>query len=185
MSATATTEPRRRLSLVPRTRRSRVAVGVALLLAVPLTAWAVYLYLLGITGTLDARALKIEWQGTPVVSAEDGLTCSAAAVSTNNLSVTAAGYPGGSCTVTADTYADSTSAEGARVVGVTATAPTGWSLELDPASCGSQLTKGGTAVPVSFSVVSAESGGLADGSLSAAGLQLVPESQWDPALCTP
>jgi hypothetical protein len=103
-----------------------------------------------------------------------GTTCSASVSGSgagNALSVGVAGYPGDTCTITAQMKVDGS--ESAKVTGINLTnLPTGWTAEVDPATCGKTISS--TVGLVTFKITVGPSGST---SSLGGGLSLSPVSQ--------
>lgn len=197
MSASTTTttapdRPRRRLHLIPRTRKGRIGAAVALLVAIPAVAWALYLLTLPIVGNVSGSEAFVRWRDSTAITLEDGLSCSNS-IDTSGpapypLTLTASGYPGGLCEVTASVEGSESaggpqSSEPLRAVGVTFDGPAGWDLALAAGECGATIQPS-TPSPVVLNLTSDPTGPLGSGPITAT-LDVVPDSQFDTALCTP
>lgn len=183
----ATGRPRRRLHLIPRTRKGRVTAAVLLLLGVPALAYAVYLFLLGITGSVSSTSVDYYWNSAGSASAVPSYaTCTAVLNDPDDLGVTATGlYPGDSCQLNPTVGAGTGSTDGV-VTGVANPAgmPDGWTIDLAPAQCGKSITESGSTTVSLLVALDPSAPAGSGGALPAGvGLEIVPADQYTPALC--
>lgn len=158
-------------------RKTIVVVVAGALALVAGVAFALYLLTAKVTGTAQTNSLSTTWTSgvAPSGVGSTGTTCTAAInggiVAGNNLGIGIAGYPGDTCTITAQMKVDGS--ENAKITGINLTnLPTGWTAELDPASCGQSI--GSTPSTVKFKITVGPSGQT---SSLGGGLSLSPVSQ--------
>ncbi len=158
-------------------RKTLVGVGVLALTLIGGVAFALYLLTAKINGTAQTNSLSTTWTSgvAPSGVGSSGTTCTASIsggiVPGNALSIGVAGYPGDTCTVTAQMKVDGS--ESAKITGVNLTnLPTGWTAEVDPATCGKTI--GSAPASVTFKITVGPSGST---SSLGGGLSLGPVSQ--------
>jgi hypothetical protein len=171
-----------------RGRRSSV-VAVVLLVILAVVAVALALFRAPIGGSVDSSDTGLRWNTAGATSAAgDGADCglTIASASLANLTMDNA-YAGATCTFTGIVQAKAGADESVVLVGLTlAPLPAGWTAELDPEYCGDVVSDGPGAV-VGFTVTMTETAAVGSGSTldaQASGVEAVPESQYDTALCS-
>jgi hypothetical protein len=172
-----------------RGRRAAV-VAVVLLVVAAVVAVALVLFRAPIGGSVDSASSGLEWTSNgganfPTV-VENGAACTVEVSSETLLTVSMTlAYPDSSCEYTAGLRTPAGSDEGAVVTGLTLTGlPTGWAAELDPGSCGTVV--GDTYDPVTFTITMTETAAIGSGgtiSATTSGVEAVPESQYEAAMC--
>lgn len=158
-------------------RKTIIGIVALALVAVAGAAFALYLLTAKVTGSATTNTLSQTWTSgvAPSGVGSTGTTCTAnitgGASAGNNLNIVVAGYPGDTCTITAQNKVDGS--ESAKVTGINlVNLPTGWTAELDPTTCGA--TVGSTVSLVKFKITVGPSGST---SSLGGGLSLSPVSQ--------
>jgi hypothetical protein len=172
-----------------RGRRASV-VAVVLLIAVAVVAVALVLFRAPIGGNVDSSSTGIEWTtdggASPATVVENGADCTVTVSSETLLTVSMElAYPDSSCEYTAGVRTPAGSDEPVVLTGLTlAGLPTGWTAELDPAACGAVVN--GSYTEATFTITMTDTAAVgSSGAISAAssGLEAVPQSQYEAAMC--
>jgi hypothetical protein len=178
-------QPRR----TPFWRRHKIGAAVAGLLVLGVgVAVALALFRAPIGGTVDSSDTGLRWNtaAAPAVTDTDA-TCSMTIehASLANITMTNA-YPGAVCTFTATVHTKNGADEDLTLTGLTlAGLPTGWTAELDPGYCG-DLVPQAPGVLVGFTVTMGATATVGSGgtiSAASSGVEAVPESQYQAAMC--
>jgi hypothetical protein len=178
-------QPRR----TPFWRRHKISAAVAGLLVLGVgVAVALALFRAPIGGSVDSSDTGLRWNTAAATTAlGDGADCGLTIVNAAlaNLTVNNA-YAGATCTFTATVHTKAGADENVVLTGLTlAPLPAGWTAELDPGYCG-DIVQAAPGVVVGFTVTMTETAAVGSGGTldaEASGVEAVPESQYETAMC--